>query len=102
MTMIISLTERALKELQSMELPENTFPRIDADMSGGCGVAIEFKLVFDESRPLDTVLEYEGIEIHIDRFTKRYLDEETQIDFDEEVGFMVGEPLSQSVCALPV
>lgn len=100
--MIISLTERALKQLQTMELPENQFPRIDAEMAGGCAVAISFKLVFDEERPLDTVLEYEGIQIHIDRFTKRYLDEETQIDFTEEDGFIVGEPLAQSACALPV
>ena len=99
--MIISLTERALKKLESMELPEHIFPRVDAEMAGGCGVAVNFKLIFDEARPLDTVLEFEGIQIRIDRFTKRYLDEETQIDYSQEEGFIVGEPLVQSACALP-
>ncbi len=98
--MVITLTESALNKLKSIQLEEEKFPRIDADMAGGCGVSVSFKLVFDEARPLDSIIEYDGIQIRIDRFTKRYLDEETQIDYTEEDGFIVGEPLAQSACAI--
>lgn len=48
------------------------------------------------------MIEYDGIQIRFDRFTKRYLEEETQIDYNEEKGFIVGESFAQSACAIPV
>lgn len=100
--MVITLTEQALNKLKTTELEEGKYPRIEADYHGGCGVSIQFKLFFDEARPNDTVIEYDGIQIRFDRFTKRYLEEETQIDYNEEKGFIVGESFAQSACAIPV
>lgn len=100
--MVITLTETALDKLKTIELKEEQSPRIDADMAGGCGVSVKFKLVFDEPRRNDSVIEYEGIQIRIDRFTKRYLDEETQIDYIDERGFLVGETFASSACAIEV
>ena len=38
----------------------------------------------------------------MDRFTKRYLDEETQIDYSDEHGFLVGESFASSACAIEI
>lgn len=85
-----------------MELKGEHFPRIDADVAGGCGLSVKFSLVFDELRRNDTVIEYNGIQFRIDRFTKRYLDEETQIDYSDEHGFLVGESFASSACAIEI
>jgi Fe-S cluster assembly iron-binding protein IscA len=100
--MVITLTETALNKLKDMEWQGEQSPRIDANIAGGCGVSVQFKLVFDESRRKDTVIEYDGIQFRIDPFTKRYLDEETQIDFNDERGFLVGETFTSSACAIEI
>jgi Fe-S cluster assembly iron-binding protein IscA len=98
--MIVTLTEAALNKLKEMVLEEEHSPRIDANLAGGCGVSVAFKLIFDEPRVGDTVIEYEGIKIAIDRFSKRYLEEETQIDYTDEHGVIVGESFASSACAI--
>ncbi|QGQ44869.1 HesB/IscA family protein [Metabacillus sediminilitoris] len=98
--MVISLTEAALNKMKAMGLKEEQSPRIDADVAGGCGLSVKFILVFDEQRRNDTVIEYGGIQFRIDRFTKRYLNEETQIDYTDEHGFLVGESFISSACAI--
>jgi Fe-S cluster assembly iron-binding protein IscA len=100
--MVITLTEAALKQLEEIVLKEKKSPRIDANVSGGCGVSIKFTLIFDEPRRNDIVIEYSGIQIRIDRFTKRYLDEVTQIDYTDENGFLVGESFASSACAIEI
>ncbi|MCQ6275941.1 hypothetical protein JMM81_13410 [Bacillus sp. V3B] len=100
--MIIELTEAALDKLGEIELREEQSPRIDANVAGGCGVSVKFTLVFDELRRNDIVIEYSGIQIRIDRFTKRYLDEVTQIDYTDEHGFLVGESFASSACAIEI
>jgi Fe-S cluster assembly iron-binding protein IscA len=100
--MVVTLTEAALNKLKKMVLKENQFPRIDADVAGGCGMTVKFSLIFDESRRNDTVIKYDGIQIQIDRFTKRYLDEETQIDYTDERGFLVGDNFTSSACAIEI
>lgn len=100
--MVITLTEAALNRLKEMGLKEEQFPRIDADVAGGCGLSVKFTLVFDEPRRNDIVIEYGGIQIRMDRFTKRYLDEETQIDYIDDHGFLVGESFASSACAIEI
>ena len=100
--MIVTLTEAALSKLKEMVVEEEHSPRIDANVAGGCGVSVAFKLVFDEPRRADTVIEYENIKIAIDRFTKRYLEEVTPIDYTEENGFIVGESFASSACSIPI
>ncbi|HEY9576955.1 MAG TPA: iron-sulfur cluster biosynthesis family protein [Pseudobacillus sp.] len=98
--MMIRLTEPAMKQLEAMVLEEKHSPRIDADVAGGCGVSVRFTLVFDEPRRNDRVVDCEGIPIRIDRFTERYLDTETHIDYTEKLGFLVGESFISSDCAI--
>ncbi len=100
--MVITLTEAALNKLKEMVFKDEQSPRIDADVAGGCGMTVKFTLIFDEPRRNDTLIEYEGIQIQIDRFTKRYLDEETQIDYTVDQGFLVGESFASSACAIEI
>lgn len=100
--LVITLTQQALEKLKTMELGEGEYPRIDANMAGGCGVTVAFSLIVDEARRNDTIIEYGGIQIRIDHFTKRYLEDETQIDYTEEHGFFVRESLASSVCAIEI
>ncbi|WHY69002.1 iron-sulfur cluster biosynthesis family protein [Neobacillus sp. SuZ13] len=100
--MMIKMTEAAINKLKEMVASENLNPRIDAEISGGCGISVKFSIVFDEPRRNDLCIGMEGIQIQIDRFTKRYLDEETHIDYSEEQGFVVGESLASSACAIPI
>ncbi|WP_332631734.1 HesB/IscA family protein [Halalkalibacter flavus] len=100
--MVITLTDAALNKLKGVEFKKEQSPRIDADVAGGCGVSIKFSLVFDEPRRNDTVIKYEGIQLYIDQFTKRYLDETTQIDYSDEQGFLVGESFESSACSIEI
>ncbi len=98
--MNIKITETAMNKLKEIMLKEERSPRIDADVAGGCGVSVKFSLVFDEPQRNDSNIEYEGIQFRIDRFTQRYLDEETLIDYTNETGFLVGENFEASACAI--
>ncbi|MFJ5624949.1 iron-sulfur cluster biosynthesis family protein [Peribacillus loiseleuriae] len=98
--MVIKISEVAMNKFQEMAFQEEIFPRIDADVAGGCGLTVKFSIVWDEPRRNDTIIEYEGIQIRLDHFTKRYLDQETQIDYLDDHGFIVGEQFSSSACAI--
>ncbi|CAK6481288.1 iron-sulfur cluster biosynthesis family protein [Peribacillus simplex] len=100
--MVITLTKSAVNKLETMKWKEDQSPRIDANIAGGCGMSIKFTLVFEEPRRNDTFIENGDIQIRIDRFTKRYLNEETQIDYTEEHGFLVGESFASSACSIEV
>lgn len=97
--MVITLTEAALNKVKEMVFQDEQSPRIDAEVAGGCGMTVKFTLVFDEPRRNDTLIECEGIQIRMDRFTKRYLDEEVPIDYTDERGFLIGEVLTSGACA---
>jgi Fe-S cluster assembly iron-binding protein IscA len=98
--MIIKITETAMNKLKEITLKEALSPRIDADVAGGCGMSVKFSLVFDEPRRNDSIIEYDGIQIRMDLFTKRYLEEETKIDYTNETGFLVGQSFEASACSI--
>ncbi|RST57223.1 hypothetical protein D5F11_023520 [Siminovitchia terrae] len=98
--MLITLTESALKKLKFLDIKEGKIPRIDADVTGGCGMSVSFKFVVDEPRKNDHIVEYNGIQIGMDRFTLRNLGNMTEVDYTEEKGFIVGDSLSSGTCAI--
>jgi Fe-S cluster assembly iron-binding protein IscA len=100
--MLIKMTEAARNKLKEMVVNRAQTPRIDADVAGGCGMTVKFSIVFDEPRRNDLTIEMDGIQIRFDRFTKRYLNEETQIDYSDEHGFLVGESFASSACAIEI
>jgi Fe-S cluster assembly iron-binding protein IscA len=97
--MFLTLTEAASKQLKTMKLQKEQTPRIDADITGGCGMSIKFMLIIDGPRRNDMLLKYDGFQIRVDQFTKRYLNEEIQIDYKDKEGFLVGESFASSACA---
>ncbi len=100
--MLIKMTEAARNKLNEMVDNRAQTPRIDADVAGGCGMTVKFSIVFDEPRRNDLTIEMDGIQIRFDRFTKRYLNVETQIDYSDEHGFLVGESFASSACAIEI
>ncbi len=100
--MLIKMTEAARYKLKEMVVNRAQTPRIDADVAGGCGMTVKFSIVFDEPRRNDLTIEMDGIQIRFDRFTKRYLNVETQIDYSDEHGFLVGESFASSACAIEI
>ncbi|MFE4428880.1 iron-sulfur cluster biosynthesis family protein [Peribacillus butanolivorans] len=100
--MVVKITVAAIIKLKEMACKDAQIPRIDADIAGGCGVSVKFSLVLDEPRRNDTIIEYEGVQLRLDHFTKRYLDEETQIDYLEDRGFIVGDSFASSACAIEI
>ncbi|QOS89341.1 iron-sulfur cluster biosynthesis family protein [Peribacillus sp. JNUCC41] len=98
----IKITEAAMNKLKEMTCKGAQIPRIDADIAGGCGVSVKFSLLLDEPRRNDVLIEYEGIQLRFDHFTKRYLDEETQIDYKEDCGFIVEEGFVSNACAIEI
>ncbi|MGG1398593.1 iron-sulfur cluster biosynthesis family protein [Bacillus salipaludis] len=100
--MKLKVTEAAIDKLKELIEAEGNSPRIDADVTGGCGMSVKFSIVFDEPRRNDLCIEMEGIQIRLDRFTKRYLDEETEVDFQAEQGFLVGDSFTSSACAIEI
>lgn len=99
---MIKMTEAAMNKLKEMVVNGNQTPRIDAEVAGGCGMSVKFSIVFDEPRRNDLCIEKDGIQIRLDRFTKRYLNEETQIDYRDKHGFLVGESFASSACAIEI
>ncbi|MBB6446038.1 iron-sulfur cluster biosynthesis family protein [Bacillus benzoevorans] len=98
--MKLIMTESAINKIKELAVNENGVPRIDADVAGGCGMSVKFSIVFGEPRRNDISIEMDGIQILMDQFTKRYLDEETIIDYSDEYGFEVGDSFTSSACAI--
>ncbi|MCM3569823.1 iron-sulfur cluster biosynthesis family protein [Neobacillus mesonae] len=98
---MLKMTETAINKLKELAVYKDGIPRIDAEAAGGCGMSIKFMIVFDEPRRNDLCVEIDGIQIWLDRFTKRYLDEDTEIDYQEE-GFLVGDSFFSSSCAIEI
>ncbi|OES44992.1 iron-sulfur cluster biosynthesis family protein [Domibacillus iocasae] len=87
--MKIELTLSARQQLLGWPVTESQVPRIDANLSGGCSLSVHFSLVLDEPRRNDTVIDCgDGVSLYIDRFTDRYMEEETVVDYTDEDGFI--------------
>ncbi|UOQ84050.1 iron-sulfur cluster biosynthesis family protein [Gracilibacillus salinarum] len=98
--MNITLTKLAQKALQTETIPEGQLPRLDAELTGGCGISLTYSLIVDEKRPMDTIIEINGITFQIDHFTKRYLDTETSlvIDYCADKGYFIEKYYQTNTC----
>lgn len=89
--MNIVLTDAARQQLLFSKPNDGRVLRIDAVMSGGCGVSVRLSIVWEEPRRNDTVLSLgNALQLHIDRFTERYIEEKTVVDYTEADGFVFG------------
>lgn len=99
----VSLTLKAAKEVKKI-MEENNIPdtfglRIGVK-GGGCS-GLSYSLGFDaESKPTDTILEVEGLNIFIDMKSYLYLSG-TQIDYSDGLqgkGFVFNNPNAKRTC----
>ncbi|WP_046174489.1 iron-sulfur cluster biosynthesis family protein [Domibacillus indicus] len=95
--MNIILTEAARQQLLDWPIEENAVIRLDANVSGGCGMAVQFSIVLDEPRRNDTAYDCgHGIFLCMDLFTRRYLEEELIIDYTNASGFSFADSFGSS------
>lgn len=99
----VSLTPKAITEVKRI-MKENNVPgnfglRIGVK-GGGCS-GLSYSLGFDaESKPTDTILEFEGINVFIDMKSFLYLNG-TQIDYTDGLqgkGFVFNNPNAKRTC----
>ncbi|UOQ49375.1 hypothetical protein MUN88_04455 [Gracilibacillus caseinilyticus] len=99
--MIITISKKAQKQLRMLKIPDGQLPRIDATLTGGCGLSVIFSLFCDDQRKTDTVLKVNDISFRIDYATKRYLEEDiVYIDYYDQCGFIVGNDYVTNTCSL--
>lgn len=99
----VSLTSKAIKEVKRI-MKENNVPgdyglRIGVK-GGGCS-GLSYSLGFvSESKPTDTIMEFEGINVFIDMKSFLYLNG-TEIDYSDGLqgkGFVFNNPNAKRTC----
>lgn len=98
---MITLTERAANQVRTMQAERgSTTSRLRVFVeSGGCS-GFQYGMSFDETKPGDTTLQSEGVEMLLDQASLAYLNG-SQIDFDDGLhgkGFEIKNPNAQSTC----
>lgn len=96
--MELTVTPSAKKELQKVSVPEGKALRIDAELSGCCGLTYTVKLIVDELRPDDVVIYQEPIRFFIDHFTRKYVGDELVLDFAPSLGYTLANKEAVFVC----
>jgi len=92
--MRIELTETARVTLASLAAAGKERPlRINGELVGGCGMTVEYSLVWDDPLPQDELHEKEGLCFLLDRETKEFIGaEQLTIDYRENQGFRLVTP----------
>lgn len=94
---MITFTEKAIKQIQSLE--ESKFLRIGVK-GGGCSGLMYYMEFVDEKRESDNVIEIEDVTIILDPKSSLYL-KGTEVDFSDGLngtGFVYNNPAAQRSC----
>ena len=101
-TTVVSLTESAAKEVQSMIAKEkdgaNKGLRVYVE-SGGCS-GLQYGMVFDEKRDDDIVALFYGVPVLVDQFSANYV-RGSVVDFSDALtggGFKITNPNAKQSC----
>ncbi len=99
---VVSLTESAAKEVQSMLAKEkdgtNKGLRVYVE-SGGCS-GLQYGMVFDEKRPDDLIASFHGVSVLVDPFSANYV-RGSVVDFSDALtggGFKITNPNARQSC----
>jgi iron-sulfur cluster assembly protein/iron-sulfur cluster insertion protein len=99
---VVSLTESAAKEVQSMLAKEkdgaNKGLRVYVE-SGGCS-GLQYGMVFDEKRPDDLIASFHGVSVLVDPFSANYV-RGSIVDFSDALsggGFKITNPNARQSC----
>lgn len=99
---IVTLTESAAREIQSMTARDATHAgkhlRVFVE-GGGCS-GLQYGMVFDEARDGDRQAEFNGVRVLVDEFSANYL-QGAVVDFSEALtggGFKITNPNARQSC----
>lgn len=99
---VVSLTESAAKEVQSMLAKEkdgsNKGLRVYVE-SGGCS-GLQYGMVFDEKRADDIIASFHGVSVLVDPFSANYV-RGSVVDFSDALtggGFKITNPNARQSC----
>jgi len=100
---MITLTERALTELQDLiKSQDKTGSALRVWVAGGGCSGLQYGMALDEGAPEegDNIYEQEGVKIYVDGLSLQYMDGAT-VDYVDEVlggGFKIENPNAVSSC----
>lgn len=99
---VVSVTENAAKEIQSMlaREKENAGKALRVYVEGGGCSGMQYGMVFDEKRPDDFAAEFHGVSILVDPFSANYL-RGSVVDFSDALmggGFKITNPNAKQSC----
>ena len=99
---VVSLTENAVNEIRTLLTREGESTgkglRVYIE-AGGCS-GMQYGMVFDEKRPDDQSVEFQGVCVLVDPFSANYL-RGTVIDFVDSLtggGFKISNPNARQSC----
>lgn len=99
---VVSVTESAAKEIQSMltREKENAGKSLRVYVEGGGCSGMQYGMVFDEKRADDISHEFHGVSILVDPFSANYL-RGSVVDFSDALtggGFKITNPNAKQSC----
>ena len=99
---VITVTENAAKEIQSMlaREKENAGKALRVYVEGGGCSGMQYGMVFDEKRPDDITNEFHGVSVLVDPFSANYL-RGSVVDFSDALtggGFKITNPQAKQSC----
>lgn len=99
---VVSVTESAAKEIQSMltREKENAGKSLRVYVEGGGCSGMQYGMVFDEKRADDVATELHGVSVLVDPFSANYL-RGSVVDFSDALtggGFKITNPQAKQSC----
>ena len=99
---VVSVTESAAKEIQSMltREKENAGKALRVYVEGGGCSGMQYGMVFDEKRPDDITHDFHGVSVLVDPFSANYL-RGSVVDFSHALtggGFKITNPNAKQSC----
>ena len=99
---VVSVTESAAKEIQSMLVreKENAGKLLRVYVEGGGCSGMQYGMVFDEKRADDITNEFHGVSVLVDPFSANYL-RGSVVDFSDALtggGFKITNPNAKQSC----
>ncbi|MFM1650968.1 iron-sulfur cluster biosynthesis family protein [Brevibacillus sp. B_LB10_24] len=90
--MHIEVTKTAREKIKDTE-PAGSVLRVNGELVGGCGMNVEYSLVWDEPGSADRLTGLDGLSIAVDPETEQFIGaSQLKIDYVEQQGFKLITP----------
>lgn len=99
---LVTLTEAAANRIKELSVsdPENVGKHLRVYVEGGGCSGLQYGLIFDEKRPDDLTMEFQGATLLVDAFSANYL-RGAVVDFVDSLtggGFKISNPQARHSC----